>query len=202
MKLNRSFYKKNALDLGKDLLGKYLVFNVHNNRLVVKIVEVEAYMGIKDKASHTYKGKKTPRTEAMFMSGGHAYVYLIYGIYNCLNIVASEKDNPQGVLIRGVEPIEGENIMSLNRFNKPFSELKKSKIPNLTNGPGKLTQALGITRELNGEDLTGNKLYICSGNEENIDIIESKRIGIDYSEEAKEFLWRFYIKDNKYVSYI
>ncbi|MBS4534956.1 DNA-3-methyladenine glycosylase [Clostridium sp. D2Q-14] len=200
MKLKRDFYRKDALSLGRDLLGKYLIFNNNNNKFITKIVEVEAYMGINDKASHTYKGKRTPRTESMFKIGGYAYVYLIYGMYNCLNIVASEKNNPQGVLIRGVEPIKGIEIMSLNRFNKTIDQLPKTKIFNLTNGPGKLTQALGITRKINGEDLTKNNIYICEGNNKSFQIVQSKRIGIDYAEEAKNYPWRFYIKDNKYVS--
>lgn len=199
-KLERSFYNKSALVLAKDLLGKYLVFNTDSERLVGKIVETEAYMGFNDKAAHTYNGRRTPRTEAMYGEEGHAYVYLIYGMYNCFNVVAAEKEIAQAVLIRGLEPIEGLEAMSLNRFNKPYEKLKGSQIIALTNGPGKLCQALGITRDINGEDLTGNRLYICSVKEVSFDIVEAKRIGIDYAEEARDFLWRFYIKDNKFVS--
>lgn len=199
-KLERSFYKKSALILARDLLGKYLIFDINNEKLMAKIVETEAYMGFNDKAAHTYNGKRTPRTEAMYGEEGHAYVYIIYGMYNCLNVVAAEKEIAQAVLVRALEPMEGLEIMALNRFNKPFSQLKKSQIIGLTNGPGKLCQAFGITREMNGEDLIGDRLYICSGIEEKFDIVETKRIGIDYAEEAKDFPWRFYIKDNKFVS--
>lgn len=199
-KLERSFYRKTALVLAKDLLGKYLVLHNNNEKLVGKIVETEAYMGFNDKAAHTYNGRRTPRVEAMYGEEGHAYVYIIYGMYNCFNVVAAEKDIAQAVLVRALEPIEGFEIMSLNRFKKTFNQLKKSQIIGLTSGPGKLCGAFGITREMNGEDLTGDRLYICAGEEEKFDIIETTRVGIDYAEEAKDFPWRFYIKDNNFVS--
>ncbi|MGO1712056.1 MAG: DNA-3-methyladenine glycosylase [Senegalia sp. (in: firmicutes)] len=199
-KLKRIFYRKSALDLSKDLLGKFLVFNKDNKKFIAKIVEVEAYMGEHDKASHTYMNKRTKRTETMFKDAGHAYVYLIYGIYNCLNIVSGDKDLPQGVLLRGLEPMNEFDTISLNRFDKKYNELSKTQIKNLTNGPGKLTQALGITRDINGCDLTDDILYICEGEETEFEIIESKRVGIDYAEEAKDFLWRFYISDSNYIS--
>lgn len=199
-KLERSFYRKTALVLAKDLLGKYLVFHNNNEKLVGKIVETEAYMGFNDKAAHTYNGRRTPRVEAMYGEEGHAYVYIIYGMYNCFNVVAAEKDIAQAVLIRALEPVEGLEIMSLNRFKKPLDQLKNSQIIGLTNGPGKLCSAFGITREMNGEDLTKDRLYICTGAEEKFHIVKTTRIGIDYAEEAKDFPWRFYIKDNKFVS--
>ena len=209
-KLSRKFYKKNAIDLAKDLLGKYLVFhegnpdksNCKNNLLIGKIVETEAYMGFYDKGAHTYNGRRTERTEVMYGEAGYAYIYLIYGMYNCLNVVAAEKEVGQAVLIRALEPIKGQDKMSISRYNKPLSDLNKKQIKNLTNGPGKLCKAYNITRDLNGEDLTKNRLYICKNiaHKEKVSIIEAKRIGIDYAEEAKDFLWRFYIKDNKHVS--
>lgn len=199
-KLERSFYRKTALDLAKDLLGKYIVFDNNNGKLVGKIVETEAYMGFNDKAAHTYNGRRTPRVETMYGEEGHAYVYIIYGMYNCFNVVAAEKDIAQAVLVRALEPIDGFEMMSLNRYKKPFNQLKKSQIIGLTSGPGKLCGAFGITREMNGEDLTGNRLYICAGEEERLDIVETTRVGIDYAEEAKDFPWRFYIKDNNFVS--
>lgn len=199
-KLERSFYRKTALVLAKDLLGKYLVFHNYKEQLVGKIVETEAYMGFNDKGSHTYNGKRTPRVETMYGEEGHAYVYMIYGMYNCFNVVAAEKDIAQAVLIRALEPVKGLEVMSLNRFKKPLDQLKKTQIIDLTNGPGKLCNAFGITREMNGEDLTKDRLYICTGVEEKFHIVETTRIGIDYAEEAKDFPWRFYIKDNKFVS--
>ncbi|MGF7060482.1 DNA-3-methyladenine glycosylase [Brassicibacter mesophilus] len=199
-KLKRGFYKKNSIDLAKDLLGKYLVYDTNTEKLVAKIVETEAYMGFKDKAAHTYNGRRTPRTEVMYGEEGHAYVYIIYGMYNCFNVVAAEKEIAQAVLVRALEPVEGLGKMALNRFDIPLNQLKNKQVIGLTNGPGKLCQAFEITREMNGEDLTGDKLYICYGKEEKFEIVESKRIGIDYAEEAKDYLWRYYIKGNKYVS--
>ncbi len=201
-KLDRKFYKKDAIELSKALLGKYLIHHINGETMIGKIVETEAYMGFHDKGAHTYNGRRTPRTEVMYGEEGHAYVYFIYGMYHCLNVVAAEKEIAQAVLIRALEPIEGLNKMALYRFNKPLSELKKHKIFNLTNGPGKLCKAFNITKDMNGEDLTNNELYICENKDckESFDIIAAKRIGIDYAEEAKDYLWRFYIKGNKYVS--
>ncbi len=212
IKLKKNFYKKNAIDLSKDLLGKYLMHNIRKeslhynldkkNLLIGKIVETEAYMGFYDKGSHTYNGKRSRRTEAMYGEAGRAYIYLIYGMYNCLNVVAAEKEIGQAVLIRALEPIEGQELMTFNRFNKSSIELNKQQLKNLTNGPGKLCQAFNITRSLNGIDFTKDTLYICSRQEDLKDeeIVKAKRIGIDYAKEAKEFYWRFYIKGNKYVS--
>lgn len=201
-KLDRKFYKKNAIDLSKELLGKYLIHNANGETLIGKIVETEAYMGFHDKGSHTYNGRRTARTEVMYGEEGHAYIYIIYGMYHCLNVVAAEKEIAQAVLIRALEPIEDLEKIALHRYGKPISELKKQQILNLTNGPGKLCKAFNITKNMNGEDLTNNMLYICEkkGFKESFDIIETKRIGIDYAEEAKDYLWRFYIKGNEYVS--
>ena len=201
-KLDRKFYKKNAIDLSKELLCKYLMHNTNGDTLIGKIVETEAYMGFHDKGAHTYNGRRTARTEVMYGEEGHAYIYIIYGMYHCLNVVAAEKEIAQAVLIRALEPIEGFEKMALHRYGKPISELEKKQILNLTNGPGKLCKAFNITKNMNGEDLTNNMLYICEkkGFKERFDIIETKRIGIDYAEEAKDYLWRFYIKGNEYVS--
>jgi len=204
IKLDRSFYSKNAVRLSKDLLGKYLVHSVNGKELIGKIVEVEAYMGIGDKAAHSYNGRRTTRTEVMYGEEGHAYVYLIYGMYHCLNVVAAKEGIAQAVLVRALEPIDGLENMSCNRYGKALEELKKGQIINLTNGPGKLCKAFNITKDYNGEDLTGNRLFICENRsfKEDYHIVETKRIGIDYAEEAKYFPWRFYIKDNPYVSVI
>lgn len=199
-KLERIFYRKTALVLAKELLGKYLVFHNNDEKLIGKIVETEAYMGFNDKAAHTYNGRRTSRVEVMYGEEGHAYVYLIYGMYNCFNVVAAKEGIAQAVLVRALEPIKGLDKMSLNRFQKPFNQLKNSQIIGLTNGPGKLCKAFGITREINGEDLTKDKLYICSSTEEKFNIIETTRVGIDYAEEARDYPWRFYIKDNRFVS--
>lgn len=177
-RLPRSFYLVDSLELAKKLLGKILVFKDKRYR----IVEVEAYRGENDKGAHSYKNLRTKRTEAMFYEGGHVYIYFIYGMYYNLNVVANIKDIPQGVLIRGVEPLDDND----------------GKIK--TNGPGKLCRELGIDKSYYGADLvTNNEIYIIDDDYE-FQIVESKRINIDYAEEDKDRLWRFYIHGNKYVS--
>ncbi|QGU94942.1 DNA-3-methyladenine glycosylase [Clostridium bovifaecis] len=198
-KLGKEFYKRNTLEVARELLGKYLIHEHEGNKLIGKIVEVEAYMGVEDKAAHSYGGRRTERTAVMYKEGGYAYVFQIYGMYYCVNVVTSEKEIPQAVLIRALEPVEGLDAMSENRYNKEYEELTNYQKKNLTNGPGKLCIAMNIDKELNGEDLCKEKLYILD-NKEKFDIITSKRINIDYAEEAKDYPWRFYIKDNKYIS--
>lgn len=200
-KLQLDFYKKDSITLSKELLGKYLVHNTEKGELIGKIVEVEAYRGIIDKAAHSYGGKKTKRTEVMFREGGIAYVYLIYGMYNCLNMVASIENVPEAVLIRALEPISNLELMCQNRYNKSKEQCNKKDIINLTSGPGKLCRAFDITKEQNGMPLIGSNLYLLEGNKnEEIEIVETTRIGIDYAEEARFYPWRFYIKGNPYVS--
>jgi DNA-3-methyladenine glycosylase len=199
-KLYREFYNRDSLIVAKDLLGKVLVHEVNGQKLSAKIVEAEAYMGITDKAAHSFGGRRTSRVEVMYGGPGFSYVFMIYGMYNCFNTVTREEGNPQAVLIRAVEPIDGLDLMAQNRFNKTYDQLTKSQIKNLTNGPGKLCRALLIDRALSGEDLCGDRLYIEEGENESFKVIASKRIGIDYAEEAKDYLWRFYIEGNNYVS--
>ncbi len=198
--LDREFYNRDSLIVAKELLGKILVHEINGQKISAKIVETEAYMGIEDKAAHSYSGRRTPRVEILYGAAGFSYVFIIYGMYHCFNVVTKEEGNPQAVLIRALEPIEGLDLMSQNRFKKPYSSLNKSQINGLTNGPGKLCKAFLIDKSLNGEDLCGSKLYIEEGTDKNFTVISSKRVGIDYAEEAKDYPWRFYIKDNKYVS--
>lgn len=201
MKLKREFYSRDTITVAKELLGKVLVHNYNGQLLKGKIVETEAYLGLKDKAAHSYGGRKTKRVEVMYGPAGIAYVYFIYGMYYCFNIVTQEEGIPEAVLIRGIEPIENIDLMAINRFNKPYKELTKYQKKNLTNGPGKLCMALNITKEVhNGLDLCGDILYLEEGNGENFNIVETTRIGIDYAEEAKNFPYRFYIEGNPYVS--
>jgi DNA-3-methyladenine glycosylase len=177
-----------------------LVHEINGQIISAKIVESEAYMGIKDRASHSYGGKRTSRVEVMYGRPGFSYVFMIYGMYYCFNTVTREEGNPQAVLIRAVEPIKGFDLMAQNRFKKTYNQLTKSQIKGLTNGPGKLCRALLIDKDLSGDDLSGNKLYVKEGGNEKFSIISSKRVGIDYAQEAKDYLWRFYIEGNKYVS--
>ncbi|WP_129595819.1 DNA-3-methyladenine glycosylase [Anaerophilus nitritogenes] len=194
MKLDESFYRKDALNLAKDLLGKILVRKIGDRLIQCKIVETESYIGPQDKGCHAYNNKRTKRTEVMFWDGGYAYIYMIYGMYYCLNIVAAKKEEPQAVLIRAVEPLNEFEILKENR------KIKSKKLKDLTNGPGKLCKALHITKELNGYDMiSGDELYI-KDNDEKIEIVSTKRVNIDYAEEYKDKLWRFYIKDHSFVS--
>ncbi|TLG74200.1 DNA-3-methyladenine glycosylase [Culicoidibacter larvae] len=188
------FFTQPALELAPALLGKYLVRHVDGEELVVKIVEVEAYVGPDDKGAHTYGGKRTNRTETMFWRGGHIYVYLIYGMYYCMNIVAGLEGAPEACLIRAVEPVSGIEKM------RALRPLKSKKPELLSNGPGKLTLALNIDKDMNGYDLLEqSQMYLAEG-EVPHKIIAGPRINIDYAEEYVDVPWRFYIADNKFVS--
>ncbi|MDI6785598.1 MAG: DNA-3-methyladenine glycosylase [bacterium] len=186
-KLPCSFFKRNTLIVAQDLLGKYLV-RVCNNKLIGKIVETEAYMSSNDPACHAAK-KRTSRNEIMYQDAGVLYIYLIYGMYYCLNIVTEEEGKPCAVLIRALEPIEGMQQMMEYR--------KTQKIKNLTNGPSKLCQALNINKKYNGIDISGDNFYLTNGEVEDFEIVKASRIGIKV---GTENLWRFYIKDNPFVS--
>lgn len=200
IKLKKSFYNRDARIVGKELLGKILVRKYDGKTLVSRIVETEAYIGSLDKACHAYNFKRTPRVLPLYEKGGIAYVYAIYGMYYCLNIVTAEKDDPQAVLIRAVEPIDGLEEMSLNRTKKSYSDLKRKEILNLTSGPGKLCIALNIDKTLDSHSLFSEELSVYDDEYDDFEIISCKRIGIDYAEEAVDFPWRYYIKDNDYVS--
>ena len=192
MKLNPEFYLGNTVEIAKALLGKFIVREIDSTKIIMKITETEAYMGAIDKACHAYNYKKTERTATLFLKGGCSYVYLIYGMYNCLNVVTGDEGDPNAVLIRGGIITEGIEKASLLRYNKPYDKLSKYQLKNFSNGPGKLCKALDIDRSLNAHSLDKPPLYIIDG--ENTDkIYSSKRINIDYAEEAKDFMWRFYI---------
>ncbi|MDT8717804.1 DNA-3-methyladenine glycosylase [Clostridium sp. 19966] len=198
-KLVRNFFERDTIVVAKELLGKILVHEVDGKKIAGKIVETEAYLGIEDKAAHSYGGRRTKRVEVMYGEAGFSYVFVIYGMHFCFNVVTREKGVPQAVLIRALEPCYGIDSICHNRFKKPYEKLTKTQIKNLTNGPGKLCSALSISKSLNGEDLCGETLYIEEGNNA-FEIVTSKRIGIDYAEEYKDKPWRFYIKDNANVS--
>ena len=200
MKLNRDFYSRDTLTVAKELLGTILVHNIDGQMLTGKIVETEAYLGVTDKAAHAYGGRRTKRVETMYGPPGTAYVYIIYGMYHCLNIITVKEGVPEGVLIRGIEPLENIDQMAINRFQKPYEELTKYQKRNLTNGPGKLSMAFNINKTLDKEDLCKDRLYLRESQDGNFNIIQTTRIGIDYAEEAKNFPYRFYIEGNPYVS--
>ena len=201
MIISKEFYNRSALDVAQDLLGKVLVREVDGKILKGKIVETEAYIGLIDKACHAYNGRRTKRTEVLYEDGGVSYIYFIYGLYHCFNVVTNKKDIAEAVLIRAIEPINELDYISNIRYNKRYNELTKAQLKNLTNGPSKLCLAYLLNKDLNAVKLyEKGAVYITDDNNEDFEIVESKRIGIDYAEEAKDFLWRFYIKDNIYVS--
>jgi len=196
LRLGEDFYKQDAVTVAENLVGKLLVRKLKGEKVECRIVETEAYAGPEDKASHAYQNKKTDRTEVMFNSGGCVYVYLIYGIHNCFNIVTNEKGKPEAVFVRAVEPLSGIEIIKEKR------DIKSKQVEEFTNGPGKLSQALDINKELNGYDLvSGDEIYLkTDDNNPEYQVISGKRINIDYAEEYREKLWRFFIKGNPFVS--
>jgi DNA-3-methyladenine glycosylase len=190
--LPRSFYDRDAIGVARDLLGKTLVRELGGERLSARIVETEAYVGPHDLACHASKGM-TDRNRVMFGEPGHAYVYFIYGMYYCLNLVTGHAGYPAAVLIRACEPLEGIEVM--RRLRK-----KAKKDLDLMSGPGKLCIALGIDRALNGADVCdGRGLFVLDAPPVK-GIVSCKRIGVDYAGEYRDKPWRFYIKNNPFVS--
>lgn len=192
-KLTRAFYDRDTLEVARDLLGCHLIHRVAGEELVVRITETEAYIGAVDKACHAYGGRRTARTETLYARPGTAYVYLIYGMYHCLNFVTEGEGTAAAVLLRGVEAVEGADRMARNRFGRDLSQLTAYQRKNFLNGPGKVCKAMAITRTHNGLDLTGETLFLCGGGLPAGEIHAGKRIGIDYAEEAVDFPWRFWI---------
>ncbi len=209
-RLPREFFMTDALVLSQALLGKIMVHRTPYGTVRGIITETEAYMGVEDKGSHTYMGRRTERTEPMFHIGGTSYVYFIYGMYNCMNITAGEAEIPQAALIRAVEPADeaSREIMERLRAEK-LSHRKKAKAPehagtqlpasvrkHLADGPGKLCIAMDITKKDNDVDMAESEdFFLTEGIEvEEAQIEKGKRIGIDYAEEAADYLWRFTLK--------
>ena len=195
MKLTRDFYtRSDTLSIARELLGKILVVpGADGTRVSGMIVETEAYMGVVDRAAHSYAGRRTARNEITYAEGGHVYVFFVYGMYYQLNIVTGAADDPRVVLIRAIEPIDGIEMMRERR-----GEMKDT---NLTSGPGKLCIAMGIDRSLNGEDLLGDRIWIENRRSRvNKEIGVGPRIGIDYAGDDVHNPWRFWVKGNPFVS--
>lgn len=194
-KLPREFYTRpNVVSVARELLGKLLVVPASNgSRVSGKIVEVEAYRGPQDRAAHSYGGRRTKRTETMYGIGGTVYVFFVYGMYYQFNVVTNFAEAPHAVLVRAVEPIEGIELMRRRRHGQPDH--------NLTNGPGKLCIALGIDRKLDAADLLGGRVWLEDGPKiPRSQIASGPRIGIDYAEEWRHKPWRFWIRNNPFVS--
>jgi DNA-3-methyladenine glycosylase len=194
-KLKNSFYRREVLIVARELLGKVLVKSSDGEILAGKIVEVEAYHGDIDEAAHSYGGI-TKRNEIMFEAGGYLYVYFTYGAHHCCNVVTGKKGQGTAILIRAVQPVIGLKRMIKNRFGRKLKSDRE--IFNLTSGPGKVCQAFKINRAHSGTDLTGKGIFILDGEKiKSKDIGVSKRIGITRS---VDFHWRFFIKNNPYLS--
>jgi DNA-3-methyladenine glycosylase len=196
VKLERDFYTRaDTLSVARDLLGKRLVVpSAAGLRVSARIVEVEAYLGVEDRAAHSYGGRRTARTEVMFRVGGTVYVFFVYGMHHQFNVVTGPEGRPHVVLVRAVEPEEGIESM---RERRPVKKERE-----LTNGPGKLCRALGIDAGYNGADLTGGRVWVEEtgakfGAEE---IVAGPRVGIDYAGEDVLKPWRFWVKGSEFVS--
>ncbi|TYR80773.1 DNA-3-methyladenine glycosylase [Priestia megaterium] len=188
--LPQSFYTQPTLELAKSLLGCLLVNETESGTASGFIVETEAYMGPEDQAAHSFNNRRTKRTEIMFGPAGHVYTYVMHT--HCLvNVVSSTIEKPEAILIRAVEPFSGKELMKERR--------KVDHIKNWTNGPGKLTKALGITMSSYGHLLTERPLFITEGFTP-ANISSGPRIGIDNSGEAKDYPWRFWVTGNPFVS--
>ncbi|MDH5367990.1 MAG: DNA-3-methyladenine glycosylase [Cyclobacteriaceae bacterium] len=192
MRIDQNFYFENDVTyIAKTLLGKTLCTNINGVQTSAYIVETEAY-SVKEKGCHAYNYKKTNRTSIMFQKGGIAYIYLCYGIHNLFNVVTNIEGEPEAVLIRAIEPINGVETMEQRRGLKGKA---------LTSGPGKLTSALGIKHNHNGISLLSDNIWIEEGKKiDEIEIVSTTRIGIDYAEEDAFLPWRYYIRGNKYIS--
>jgi DNA-3-methyladenine glycosylase len=189
--LPRSFYARPVLDVARSAIGQILVYESPEGRVSGRIVEAEAYRGTRDRAAHSFGGRRTARTEVMFGPPGHAYVFFVYGMHWHFNLVTTAVGAPEAVLIRAVEPLEGIELMARRRGVPPERR-------ELTNGPGKLCQAFGIDGRLYGEDLTHRILYLAQG--EPPKVARSKRIGVDYAGIWADKPWRFYDRDSRFVS--
>lgn len=198
MILPREFYLGDTKAIAKELLGKRLVRQHGNKVLSGIIVETEAYLGFQDPACHSFHGKRTARVEPMYLVGGHTYVYLIYGMHYCFNIVTGDESRPEAVLIRAIEPDES-SVPAMQKLRKV------SQIKDLSNGPAKLCQSLEIDKSLNGLDMTKSttretKIWIEESPKMKSKIITRPRIGIESKGEAAKWPLRFYLEGNPFVS--
>lgn len=195
-KLPQSFYDRtDVVEIAKELLGKIVVTDINDRYTSARIVEVEAYVGHTDKASHSFEGRRTNRNEHMYSPPGTAYIYICYGVHHMLNVVTNKEGVPDAVLIRAVEPLEGVDIM-LERTNKKVLD------HSLTRGPGNTGKSLGIFKHMSGIYLMDSQIYLCDDgyklDESRIGV--SKRIGVDSAGSDSLLPYRFYVKNNPFVS--
>src|SRR5271157_581131 len=197
-KVPREFYLQPTLDVARALLGKLLVHHSVEGTTSGKIVETEAYLGETDRASHAWGGRRSERNKVLYGPPGHAYIYLIYGRYCCLNLVTQLEEVPECVLIRALEPVEGVDLMARRRN---ITQVTPRNVKNLANGPGKLCMAMGIDRNLYGTDVCGEIFYVIESQPTlESKIVQAPRIGVDYAGEASQYPWRFLLADNPFIS--
>lgn len=205
-RLSRQFYNGDTVQIAQKLLGKFLVRRLESGELLLgRITETEAYVGRCDKACHAYGYRKTDRTAILFAPPGTAYVYLIYGMYHCLNFVTEPEGEPAAVLLRAVESVYGTETMRRLRYGE--KEMTPCRTKNFLNGPGKVCKAFDLTKRQNGLDLvTDDTLFLCDSPADvglpcpalaQERMCYGPRIGIDYAEEAREFPWRFWLEKEK-----
>lgn len=198
IRLPRSFYTTDGCSLAEACLGKLLVYETDEGILSGIITETEAYMGVIDRASHAYGGRRTARNGTMYRQGGFAYVYRIYGLYHCLNFTAAEEGNPEAVLIRSVIPVDGIPLMVRNRMKKgraktypPADAMTEKQRLDMTAGPGRLCTAFGIGKETDGMDMTAGRLYLTDPGVSVGSVRKLPRVGIDYAGEDRDKPWRY-----------
>ena len=202
--LPQEFFNGDTVDIARAMVGKYLIRRYAGVTLAARVTETEAYVGRMDKACHAYGYRKTERTRTLYAPPGTAYVYLIYGMHCCLNLVTEPEGEPAAVLIRGPSPRYGQDIITENRFHCKCGEMTAYQKKNFLNGPGKLCAGMNIDRRLNGLPYGSPELFLCERLEDaglttppednkELNIKVGKRIGIDYAEEAIDFPWRFYV---------
>lgn len=195
-KLHRSFYERqDVVSIARDLVGMVLCTHIGNHFTSGIIMETEAYCGRGDKACHASGGRRTERTETMYKRGGTAYVYLCYGIHHLFNVVTNEKEEADAVLIRSIKPLDGKKQIC---YRRGFDDIK----PALTAGPGRLTEALGITTELDETDLMNGTIWIEDRNLSipEKELVSTTRIGVSYAGEDAKLPWRFYPKNSDWMS--
>lgn len=192
--LPRAFYRRPADAVAPDLLGRYLVREEGGRRIVLRLVEVEAYLGAEDPASHAFRGR-TRRNAAMFLAGGHAYVYFVYGMHFCLNVVTGEEGTANAVLLRAAEVVEGVETVAKRRSVAPDAAPRL-----LAGGPARLCQALGVDRAFDGASLRSGELTLRAGEPVTAGVATSRRIGIDYAGAAGRWPLRFVVAGSAALS--
>lgn len=191
-RLPRRFYTRPALQVAPELIGKVLVHRSPQGEAAGRIVECEAYAGPRDRAAHSYGGRRTARNEAMYLEGGHAYVFFLYGMHWAFNVVCARAGEPEAVLVRALDPLRGHGLMAMRRGLAPANRA-------LTNGPGKVCEALGITKAQYGEDLCGPRLFLENG-QPRAAVQRAPRVNVDYAGSHARWRWRFYERGNPWVS--